>query len=106
MPESGLKNTDTATREAVIKLKPGQYTGIIAVINPNNKQMVGYHIVKLVEKAPAGQRELNDPRVQQFIRDQLRNSREQLLRAAYLETLHDQAKVENYYADQILKGQK
>ncbi len=106
MPESGLKNTDTATREAVLKLRPGQYTGIIPVINPNNKQMVGYHIVKLIEKAPAGQRELNDPRVQQFIRDQLRNSREQLLRAAYLETLHDQAKVENYYADQILKGQK
>ncbi len=104
--ESGLNGTDPATRAAVLKLKPGQYTGIISVINPNTKQFLGYHVVKLIEKAPAGQRDLNDPRVQQFIRDQLRNSREQLLRAAYLETLHDQAKVENYYADQILKGQK
>ncbi len=104
--ESGLKNTDKDTREAVLRLKPGQYTPIITVVNPETRQVIGFRVVKLIEKAPAGQRDLGDPRVQQFVRDQLRNSREQLLRAAYLESLKDQAKVENYYADQILKGQK
>jgi peptidyl-prolyl cis-trans isomerase SurA len=102
--ESGLKNTDPATRDAVLKLKSGQYTPIIEVVDPNTKQLVGFRIVKLLDKSPAGQRELTDPRVQQFIRDQLRNTREQLLRAAYLEVLHDGAKVENYYALRILAG--
>ena len=52
----------------------------------------------------AGQRDLNDPQVQQFIRNQLRNQREQILRAAYDEVLRDNAEVHNYYAEQILKS--
>lgn len=103
-PETGLKNTDDATREAVLKLKPGQYSSVVTVVNPTSKQLMGYRIVKLLEKAPAGQRELSDPRVQQAIRDQLRNGREQLLRAAYYDMLRTQAKVENYYALSILNG--
>jgi peptidyl-prolyl cis-trans isomerase SurA len=46
---------------------------------------------------------LNDPRVQQAIRQQLRDRREQLLKAAYYETLRDDAKVTNYYAEEVLK---
>jgi len=102
-PESSLKDTDPATREAVMKLKPGQYTGIVAVMNPQTKQPFGYRIVKLVAKEPAGQRELSDPHVQQAIRDQLRDRREQLLKAAYYEVVRDQAKVNNYYAQDVLK---
>ncbi len=105
IPESSLKQTDPSLRDAVMKLKPGQYTGIITIVNPQTKQLFGFRIVKLLEKAPAGQRELNDPRVQQAIRDQLRNSREQVLKAAYYDVLRNQAKVENYFAEQILKGQ-
>ena len=104
-PENSLKNTDPATRDAVMKLKPGQYTGIITISNPQTKQAFGFRIVKLLEKAPAGQRDLNDPRVQQAIRDQLRNSREQVLKAAYYDVLRNQSKVQNFYAEQILKGQ-
>lgn len=99
--ESGLKGTDPATREAVMKLKPGQYSAVIGVINPD-RQAVGYRIVKLVAKEPAGQRELSDPRVQQAIRSQLHDRREQLLKAAYYEVLRDSAKVENYYAQKVL----
>jgi peptidyl-prolyl cis-trans isomerase SurA len=102
VPESGLKGTDPATRDAVLKLKPGQYSSIISVVNPATRQAVGFRIVKLVEKEPAGQRELADPRVQQAIRSQLHDRREQLLKAAYYEVLRDNAKVENYYAKQIL----
>jgi peptidyl-prolyl cis-trans isomerase SurA len=103
-PESSLRNTDPATRDSVAKLKPGQYSPVIMVINPVTKQMVGFRIVKLVAKEPAGQRELADPRVQQAIRTQLRDRREQLLKSAYYEVLRDQAKVENYYAQKVLDG--
>lgn len=102
VPESGLKGTDPATRDAVMKLKPGQYSSIIGVVNPTNKQALGFRIVKLVSKEPAGQRDLSDPRVQQAIRSQLHDRREQLLKAAYYEVLRDSAKVENYYARGIL----
>ncbi|HEV3512344.1 MAG TPA: SurA N-terminal domain-containing protein [Candidatus Sulfotelmatobacter sp.] len=102
VPESGLKGTDPATRDAVMKLKPGQYSPIITVVNPQTRQAFGFRIVKLVAKEPAGQRELSDPRVQQAIRTQLHDRREQLLKAAYYEVLRDSAKVENYYAKQVL----
>jgi len=100
--ESGLKETDQATRDAVMKLKPGQYSPVIGVVNPATRQAVGYRIVKLVAREPAGQRELSDPRVQQAIRSQLHDRREQLLKAAYYEVLRDSAKVENYYAKKVL----
>ncbi len=102
VPESGLKGTDPATREAVVRLKPGQYSPIVSVVNPATKQAVGFRIVKLVAKEPAGQRDLSDPRVQQAIRSQLHDRREQLLKAAYYEVLRDSAKVENYYAKKVL----
>jgi peptidyl-prolyl cis-trans isomerase SurA len=100
--ESGLKGTDAATREAVLRLKPGQFSPIIAVVNPNTRQEVGFRVVKLIAKEPAGQRELADPRVQQMIRSQLHDRREQLLKTAYYEVLRDNAKVEDNYAKQVL----
>jgi len=101
-PESSLKSTDPATRDLVMKLKPGQYSPIITVINPMTHQLVGFRIVKLISKEPAGQRELADPRVQEAIRSQLRDRREQLLKSAYYEVLRDQARVENYLAEKLL----
>jgi peptidyl-prolyl cis-trans isomerase SurA len=103
-PESSLRNTDPTTRDTVTKLKPGQYSSVISVINPMTKQLFGFRIVKLIAKEPAGQRELADPRVQQAIRTQLRDHREQLLKSAYHEVLRNQAKVENYYAERILEN--
>ncbi|MGA9529188.1 MAG: SurA N-terminal domain-containing protein [Terriglobales bacterium] len=103
-PESALKQADPATREAVMRLKPGQYTPVIPMVNPANHQVSAYLIVKLIAKEPAGQRDLNDPRVQQAIRQQLRDRREQLLKAAYYETLRDDAKITNSYASEILKN--
>lgn len=102
VPESGLKGTDPSTRETVMRLKPGQYSQIVSVVNPATKQAVGFRIVKLVAKEPAGQRDLSDPRVQQAIRSQLHDRRDQLLKAAYYEVLRDSAKVENYYAKKVL----
>jgi len=44
--------------------------------------------------------------VQQFIREQLRDSREQLLKAAYYDVVHNEAKIEDYYAQELLKSVK
>jgi peptidyl-prolyl cis-trans isomerase SurA len=102
VPESSLRNTDPSTRDAVMKLKPGQYSTIISVVNPATRQELGFRIVKLVAKEPAGQREFSDPRVEQAIRSQLHDRREQLLKEAYYEVLRDEAKVVNYYAKKVL----
>ena len=102
IPEQALKQTDPATREAVMKLKPGQYTPIISLDNPGTKQVGAFRIVKLIAMEPAGQRDLSDPRVEQEIRSQLQDRREQLLRDAYYEVMQDQAKVENFYAQKVL----
>ncbi len=110
IPESQIKgpNTDATTRDAVTKLKPGQFTDVIPIVNPATQKVLGYRIVKLLGKEAAGQRDLSDPGVQQLIRNQLRNQREQFLRAAYDENLRDSAEIRNYYIEQILKeaGQK
>jgi len=104
LPESALKQTDPATRESILKLKPGQITPVITLANPGNRQVAGFRIVKLIAVEPAGQRDLSDPRVEQEIRSQLQDRREQLLKDAYYEVMRDQAKVENYYAEQVLAG--
>ncbi len=101
-PESALKNADPASREAVLKLKPGQYTPVIPMMNPGGRPPYGYMIVKLISKEPAGQRDLNDERVKQAIRQQLADRREQLMKAAFYEVLRNDAKITNYYAEEVL----
>ncbi len=103
VPDSQLRQ-DPTVYAAINKLKPGQITDVLPIYtSPNSKQAVGYQIFKLIDHEAAGQRELNDPRVQQAVRQQLRDSREQLLKNAYLEMLRDQARVVNYYAEEVFK---
>lgn len=98
-------HSDPAAYDAISNLKPGQITGIIPIYDGTGpgRHVVAFTIFKLVSKEPAGQREMSDPRVQQAIRQQLRDAHAQLLKNAYFEVLHDEAKVRNYYAEQILK---
>ncbi len=95
---------DRQAYEAISRLKPGEYTAALPATEGGSSQIFGYRILKLISKEPAGQRQLNDPKVQQSIRNQLRDRKEQLLKSAYLESLHDHSKVENYLADEILKA--
>ncbi|HEY4010905.1 MAG TPA: SurA N-terminal domain-containing protein [Acidobacteriaceae bacterium] len=102
--ETQLKQaTDPTTYAAITKLKPGQTTDIMPVANPQTHKTAGYAIYKLISKEPAGQRDLSDPRVQQSIRQQLHDSRSQLLKNAYFEILRDEAKVRNFYAEEVFK---
>ena len=99
--ESALKS-DPEDYDAVGKLKPGQFTDVLPVYDSAHRT-VGYAIYKLISREPAGQRQLNDPRIQQTIHTTLHNNRVQLLENAYFEMLQNEAKVNNYLAEQILK---
>ena len=101
--ESQMKG-DLATYTAIMKLKAGETTEILPLLDANTRRTMGYSIYKLISKDGAGQRDLSDPRVQQSIRQQLHESRSQLLKAAYFEMLRDQAKIENFLAEQIFKN--
>lgn len=104
VPESAFRSMDPQVRDVVTKLKPGQISGVVPLaVAPGSKQVVAFAIIRLLSKEPAGQRDLNDPRVQQNIREQLRQTKEQLLKAAYYEVIRDEAKVRNYLADDIVK---
>ena len=97
IPASALNSTPQL-KQAVESLQVNQITGIIRTAS-------GYHIIKLLGKEPAATHTLAELRVQNAIRQTLKNEREQLLKAAYIETLRDRAKVENYLAEEIVKGQ-
>ena len=101
VPESSLKS-DRQAAEAISKLKAGQYSSPLPGGDP--RKLAGFRIIRLISRETAGQRELSDPTVKQAIQTQLRERREQLLRTAYYESLRNDAKVENYLADSILKS--
>jgi peptidyl-prolyl cis-trans isomerase SurA len=98
-------HTEPDAYNAISKLKPGQFTDVIPIYdNPGpGRRAIGYAIYELISKDAAGQRELNDPRVQQAIHQLLHDGHAQLLKSAYFEVLHDEAKVHNYLADRTLK---
>jgi peptidyl-prolyl cis-trans isomerase SurA len=101
--ESQLR-ADPTVGTALLKLNVGEVSSIFPLIDAQSKKPVGYSIYKLLEREPAGQREISDPGVQQQIRQLLRDSRSQLIQNAYFEMLRDQAKVENFYAEEIFKN--
>lgn len=97
VPESSLSQSDPALKKAVLSLRPGQTSGVIVLRD-------SYRILKLMAKEAPGQRQLSDPSVQQSIRDNIRNRKEQLLRAAYLATARNAAKITNYLAAQVVES--
>jgi peptidyl-prolyl cis-trans isomerase SurA len=97
VPESALEKANPELRKMVVSLPVNGISGIIHT-------QEGYRILKVISKEPAGQRELNDPRVQQSIRDTLLNSKDQLLKAAYYETARNSAKIENYLARSVVEN--
>lgn len=97
IPESSLNQTDAALKRAVLALQPGQVSKPVMLKD-------GYHIIKLIAREQAGQRMLSDPQVQESIRNSLKNTKEQLMRAAYLAAARDQARITNYLAKEILES--
>jgi peptidyl-prolyl cis-trans isomerase SurA len=94
IPESGLNDS---LKQVVNSLKVGQVSPII-------HSNIGFHIFKLLGVEEAGQHTLTDLRVQGAIRQTLRNEKEQLLKAAYIEMLRNRSKVINHFAEDIVKA--
>jgi peptidyl-prolyl cis-trans isomerase SurA len=95
--ESSLEKASPELRKLVISLQPGAVSQVIATNE-------GFRILKVISREPAGQRELNDPRVQQSIRDTLLNRKDQLLKAAYYEVARNSSKIDNYMARTIVEN--
>jgi peptidyl-prolyl cis-trans isomerase SurA len=104
VPESSL-HTQPEAFDAIMKLKPDQFTDVVANYEPSSPghKLAYLAIYKLEGREPAGQRELSDPRLHQYIHGMLHDQQKQLLQNAYLEMLQDDAKVRNYFAEEILK---
>jgi peptidyl-prolyl cis-trans isomerase SurA len=97
IPESNLDRASPDLKRLVLSLQPG-------VPSKPIQTQYGFQILKVISREPAGQRELNDPRVQQNIREMLLNRKNQLLQSAYIEVARDQAKIENYLARSIVEN--
>jgi peptidyl-prolyl cis-trans isomerase SurA len=97
IPESTLEKANPELRRMVMSLQPN---GLSPIIHTQD----GYRILRVISKEPAGQRDLNDPRVQQNIRETLLNAKDQLLKAAYYEVARNNSKVENYLARSIVEN--
>jgi peptidyl-prolyl cis-trans isomerase SurA len=100
LPMSAFDRSSPEVKKLIASLPVGQNSPII----PSQGT---YRILRVISREPAGQRELNDPRVQQTIREGLLGRKDQLLRNAYYEVARNEAKIVNYYAAKILetKGQ-
>jgi peptidyl-prolyl cis-trans isomerase SurA len=88
LPESSLDKSSPDLRKLVLSLKPGELSPVLHIGDD-------YRILKMISREPAGQRDLSDPRVQQSIRQELRDRKDQLLKAAYYEMARNGAKIAN-----------
>jgi peptidyl-prolyl cis-trans isomerase SurA len=97
VPVSRLKQAPPALRDAVI----GKTPGTVNVVSSGGS----HTIVLIVAHETAGQRDLSTPGVRDRITGTLRARREQLLRAAYLTALRNDAQVVNYLAQRLVESQ-
>jgi peptidyl-prolyl cis-trans isomerase SurA len=97
VPVSTLKQAPPQLRDAVLEKAPGT----VNVVRAEG----AYTIVLVVAREPAGQRDLSMPAVKENISETLRSRRQQVLRAAYLTTLRNDAEVVNYLARRLVEGQ-
>jgi peptidyl-prolyl cis-trans isomerase SurA len=97
VPDSAFATASPELQKLLASLAPGGISPII----PTQE---GYVILKIISREPAGQRELNDPRVQQSIRNTLLNRKDSLLRAAYYEVARNNAKIVDYFAISVMEN--
>jgi peptidyl-prolyl cis-trans isomerase SurA len=94
VPISALQQAPPALRDAVLKSEPGS----VRVVSNNG----AHTIVLFVAKDTAGQKDPSMPAVKEAISNALRGRREQLLRAAYLTEIRNDAAVVNHLAKRLV----
>jgi len=96
-PIENIANIDPNLAAAVKKLKVGETSSII-------ETRFGFHIVKLLERDPGGQKDLSDPRVQAQVRQVIFNRKDELYKNAFSENARNGAKINNYFAQRVLEN--
>lgn len=94
VPISALQQAPPALRDAVLKSEPGA----VRVVSNNG----AHTIVLFVAKDTAGQKDPSMPAVKEAITNGLKARREQLLRAAYLTAIRNDAVVVNHLAKRLV----
>ncbi len=99
VPISALRQAQVAPalRDAVLNSQPGS----VRMVSIGG----GHTIVLVVAKDTAGQKDPSMPQVKDAITQTLRGRREQLMRAAYVNALRNDAEVTNHLADRIVESQ-
>jgi peptidyl-prolyl cis-trans isomerase SurA len=97
IPVSVIQQYPPQLRDAVLNAKPGAAKAI--------GDDTGFVIVLVLGKDSAGQKDLGTPGVKEAITQSLKNRREQVLRAAYINTLRNGAVVENLSARRVVESQ-
>ena len=95
-PLDAIAGVDPALAQTVLNMRVGE-----TYPNPVETRF-GFHLLKLIDMDPGGQKDLSDPRVESDIRQIIFNRRDQLLRGAFYETARDEAAVQNFFAQRIL----
>jgi parvulin-like peptidyl-prolyl isomerase len=95
VPVSALRQAPPALRDAVFKSAPGTVQLV--------SQGGAHTIVLTVARDSAGQKDLSMPSVKEAISQTLKGRKEQLIRAAYLTALRNDAKVDNILARKVLE---
>ena len=97
VPMSQLQTVPPTLRDAVLQTQPGG----VRVVSIGG----GHTIVLVVAKDTAGQKDPSMPAVREMISNTLKGRREQLLRAAYINSLRNDATVVNHLADRVVESQ-
>ena len=97
VPVSALRNVPAPLRDAVMNSQPGS----VRMVSIGG----GHTIVLLVARDTAGQKDPSMPQVKEMITNTLKGRREQLLRAAFVNSLRNDVNVVNHLADRIVETQ-
>jgi peptidyl-prolyl cis-trans isomerase SurA len=97
VPVSALRQQPPALRDAALNSQVGSVRLV---------SLQGVHtIVAVIARDTAGQKDLSMPPVRDMITNTIKGRREQLLRAAYLNALRNDATVVNHLTDRIVETQ-
>jgi peptidyl-prolyl cis-trans isomerase SurA len=94
-PAAALDRLGAGPKAAVLRLPVGDVTPVLTVPG-------GFLVLKLLGKREPGQLTLENPEVRHMVQQELQSRRDQLLRAAFTEQLHNEARIENFLAREVL----
>ena len=95
LDEAALDGFGPSFKSSILSLKQGQVTPVIRTVE-------GFWVFKLLDRREAGQHDLSNPEVKESLRGELQNQRQQLLTAAFLESIHNKSQIENFMVHEVL----